>query len=198
MKTRVGLALLVLVWVMAAQADDLRSKLDAQGRAMLDPIREQALHPREVVTRLHLRPTDSIADVGAGPGFWTVPLAQAVPRGTLVALDIRADYLEVATVRAKEAGLTNVRTRVIPSDRPDLPASSVDVVFLAQVDHYLKDRVSYFSALANALHPSGRLVIVNYERFRAPDLAAAAAVGLHVIDQWQPSPPFFVLVVGKK
>jgi SAM-dependent methyltransferase len=193
-----GLRTILAAWcVLAAVAPAAADALDAQARAMLDPIRNEALHPSELIARLRLRPTDAIADVGAGPGFFTVPLAQAVPRGSVLATDLDARYLALAADRAQKAGVTNVRTRIVPRERPDLAPSSVDVVFLAQVDHYLADRASYFALLAAALRPSGRLVIVNYEKFRAPDLAAAAQAGLKVIDEWQPTPPFFVAVWKK-
>jgi hypothetical protein len=71
----------------------------------------------------------------------------------------------------------------------------VDLVLLCQVDHYLIDRARYFAALLPALRPRGRLVLVNYRRHRAADLAAAHEVGLRVLDEWSPSPPFFVMVL---
>lgn len=188
------LALSLLVSAVAAQ--EPQGHLDAQGRAMLDPLREQALRPREVIARLRLAPNAVVADVGAGPGFWSVPLAKAVPNGSVLALDVRADYLAVAVARARQAGVANLRTRVIPPGDAQLGRRSVDLVLLAQVDQYLEDRASYFASLASALRPGGRLVIINYERFRSPDVAAAQSAKLRVVDEWQPSPPFFVLVLA--
>jgi SAM-dependent methyltransferase len=169
--------------------------LDAQGRAMLDPLREESLRPGELVARLRLRPDAIVADVGAGPGFLTLPLARAVPRGYVLATDVRQDYLTVNAARAAAAGLRNVKTRVIPADRPALDVRSVDVALLCQVDHYLADRATYFAALVPALRPGGRVVLINYVRYRDADLAAAEKAGLRVVDQWQPSPPFFMLVM---
>lgn len=169
--------------------------LDPQARAMLDPIRNEALRPTELVALLRLVSNATVADVGAGPGFFTLPLARAVPRGQVIAADIRDDYLAIVSARAAEAGLRNVRTQRIPTDRPGLAPRSIDVAFLCQVDHYLRDRASYFAALVPALKPGGRIVLVNYERYRAPDRAAARAVGLRVVDEWTPSPPFFMMVL---
>ena len=178
-------------------AQQLAPHLDGQGQAMLDPLREEALHPREVIERLRLPRNAVVADVGAGPGFWTLPLARAVSDGSVVALDGRADYLAIAAERARQAGGANVQTRLVPPNDAQLRARSVDLILLAQVDQYLGDRVSYFASLAAALRPGGRLVLVNYERFRAPDVAAARAAKLRVVDEWQPSPPFFVLVLAR-
>ena len=186
---------IVMVGIAAIAA--AHPPLDGMGKAMLDPIREQALRPAELVTRLRLPPDAAVADVGAGPGFLTLPLARAVPRGTVLATDIRADYLEVAAERARAAGLHNVKMRVVPADRPALEPRSLDLILLCQVDHYLADRVSYFKALADALKPGGRIVLVNYARNREPAVTAVAKVGLRVIDEWMPSPAFFVIVVKR-
>ena len=172
-----------------------RPPLDAMGKDMLNPIREQALRPVDLIARLHLSPEARIADVGAGPGFLTLTLARAVPRGSVLATDIRADYLELAAERATAAGLRNVKTRVVPADRPALDVRSIDLVMLCQVDHYLSERVSYFKALAQALRPGGRIAIVNYLRHRDDVLAAVGHAGLHVVDEWRPSSAFFMIVV---
>ncbi len=165
------------------------------GRQMLDPLREQILRPRELVAHLALSPEARVADVGAGPGFFTLPLARAVPRGGVLATDVRADYLAVAAERAAAARLGNVRTRVVPRDRPDLPPRSIDLALLCQVDHFFADRAAYFAALIPSLRPGGRIVIVNYVEHREAVLAAARRAGLRVVDEWQPSLGFFLVAL---
>jgi trans-aconitate methyltransferase len=169
--------------------------LDAQGRAMLDPIREQALKPIELIARLHLAPTATVADIGAGPGFFTLPLARAVPKGQVIAADVREDYLAVAAERAAAAGLRNVRTQTLAPDRPAFAPRSLDLAFLCQVDQYLPDRAAYFAKLVPLLARGGRVVIVNWVRFREADRAAAASAGLRIVDEWNPTPPLFVWVL---
>jgi putative glutamine transport system substrate-binding protein len=169
-------------------------ELDGQGRSMLNPIREEALHPAELIARLKLAPDRVIADVGAGPGFFTLPLARAVPQGKVIAGDVKEAYLAVARERARGAGLTNVETQLWPAERPLLAAASIDLAFLCQVDHYFKDRAAYLSALLPSLRPGGRVVLVNFERHRAADLEAAQRLGLTLVDEWRPSPGFFAQV----
>jgi ubiquinone/menaquinone biosynthesis C-methylase UbiE len=172
-----------------------RADLDAPGRVLLEPIRDRALQPAALVERLHLRKGARVADVGAGPGFLTLPLARAVPRGVVIATDVRADYLATTAERARVAGLTNVKTRVVDPHGTGLEPRSLDLIVLCQVDHYLADRESYFAELARALEPDGRVVLVNYARYRDADLRAANALGWKQLDAWAPSPPFFVLVL---
>jgi ubiquinone/menaquinone biosynthesis C-methylase UbiE len=178
----------------SARSDDV-SELDPQGRAMLAPLRNETLQPAQLFARLALKPTDVVADIGAGPGFLTLPLAKAVPHGRVIATDIQASYLAALQRRAKLAGVDNIETRVVTADRPGLDPHSVDVAIVCQVDHYLRDRAAYFSALATTLRTGGRVVLVNYERYRAADVDAARAAGLRPVQEWSPSPPFFVLVL---
>jgi SAM-dependent methyltransferase len=192
---RIAVALAALV---AARPDesDLVRLLDAPGRNCLDELRWQGLRPPELIARLALQPDATVADVGAGPGFLSLPLAAAVPAGRVIATDVRADYLAVARARARRARVRNLETRASPPDAPGLAPASVDLALLAQVDHYLADRASYFAALVPSLKPGGRVALVNYRRYREPDLAAARAAHLRVIDEWSPTPPFFLLVLA--
>ena len=164
--------------------------LDGQGQAMLDPLREKILKPAELIARLHLPPDAVIADVGAGPGFFVEHLARAVPKGRVIATDIRRDYLDHIEARR----LRNVVTRLVPADDPSLPP--VDVALLCQVDQYLRDRADYFSRLGRSLRPRGRIVLVNYAEHRAANLAAASKAHLRVIEEWQPSAGFFMMVLS--
>jgi ubiquinone/menaquinone biosynthesis C-methylase UbiE len=170
--------------------------LDWAGKAMLEPLRFHALVPQDLVARLRLEPTSTVADVGAGPGFMTEFLARAVPQGHVIATDIKSDYLRVLSARMRRAGIANVETQVTSRESPELAPASVDLVFLCQVDHYLADRVAYLRTIIPSLRPGGRIVLVNYARYREPDLSAAQALSLRVVDEWSPSPPFFVLVLA--
>src|SRR5262249_9182527 len=89
-----------------------RAELDPRGRVMLDRLGAQGLRPDELIARLKLKPHAMVADVGAGPGFFTLPLAAAVPGGRVIATDVRDEYLAAAAERAHGAGLANIETRV--------------------------------------------------------------------------------------
>jgi trans-aconitate methyltransferase len=182
---------LLLAALLAADCPDA-ARLDGQGQAMLDPLREKVLRPAEVIARWKLPVDAVVADVGAGPGFFAAHLSRAVPKGRVIATDIRRDYLDHIDARR----LPNVSTKLAAVDDPSLPPRSVDVALLCQVDQYLRDRADYFARLKKALRPGGRIVLVNYAEFRGPDLAAAARAGLHTVDEWQPSVGFFMLAVA--
>jgi SAM-dependent methyltransferase len=188
-------ALFFAVAALTGCTQPVAGALDPQGQAMLDPMRLEALSPEALVRQLELQPSDVVADIGAGPGFLTLPLARAVPRGRVIATDVRADYLAVARARAEAAGLTNVSVRTVPPDSPGLEPRSVDLALLCQVDHALADRAEYFQRLVQTLRPAGRIALVNYARYRAADEAAARAAGLAIAKTFAPSPPFFLLLL---
>jgi SAM-dependent methyltransferase len=190
-------AALVLALAVALADGKAVSRLDARaldgaGRAMLDPIRVEALRPDALLARLGLAPDAQVADVGAGPGFFTLRLARLVPRGRVLATDVRADYLAYLKRAAGAAGLSNIEVRVVSGDDAGLAPGSLDLILLSQVDHLVRERARLLAPLVAALRPGGRLVVVNYVRFRAPLEAAALAAGLIASDQWSPSPPFYV------
>jgi ubiquinone/menaquinone biosynthesis C-methylase UbiE len=165
---------------------------------LLVPERAKVLGLERLLSRLQLPADAVVADVGAGPGFLTLPLARAVQKGHVIATDVRPDYLAVLEARAAEAHLTNIKTQLVAPDRPGLADRSVDVAILCQVDQYLPARTRYFKRLAASLRKGGRMVVENFERHRAADLAAAQAASLRVLEQWKPSEPFFVLILGKQ
>jgi ubiquinone/menaquinone biosynthesis C-methylase UbiE len=170
--------------------------LDPFGAQLLDPGRDQFLRPDELVKRFCLRENAVVADIGAGPGYLTLPLARAVPRGKVIATDVRGDYLEIAGARARDAGLSNVDLRVVPRNHPALDDCSVDLAVLCQMDRFVGDRVSYFDALAVALRSGGRIALINDIGRRNVVLDAVAATALRIVDEWQPSPLDFVLLLA--
>jgi predicted O-methyltransferase YrrM len=162
---------------------------------MLDPRRDGQLRPSELIARLGLRSDAVVADIGAGPGYFTLPLAATVPDGRVIATDVEPRFLELAVARARARGLRNIVVQPAPRDRPGLEAGSIDLAFLCQVDQSLGDRAAYLRALVPSLRPGGRIALVNTVAHRAADLAAADAAALRVVDEWQPSPSFFLLLL---
>jgi SAM-dependent methyltransferase len=120
-----------------------------------------------------------------------------VPRGRVIATDLRADYLAVAAERARKAGVRNLEVRVVERAAPGLSPHSVDLALLCQVDHGLIDRAAYFAAVAEALRPGGRIALVNYVRYREMDETALTDAHFRIVHEWTPSRPFFLLVAER-
>ena len=127
-----------------------------------DPSRDAWQRPDLVLAALDLRPGMTIADIGAGTGYFSVRLARAVPDGKVVATDIEPDMIRYLTERAAREQLANLRAVLTPPSDPQLAAGTVDRILVVDVWHHLDDRPAYARALAKALRPGGKLAIVDF------------------------------------
>ena len=155
-----------------------------------DPARDAWQEPDRVVAELALAPAMTVADIGAGTGYFAVRIARAVPRGEVIATDLEPDMIRFMTERAQREGLTNLRAVLTPADDPELAPGSVDRILIVDVWHHLGDRAAYARKLVSALRQGGQLVIVDFKldakrgppaKFRlapADVIAELASVGL--------------------
>jgi ubiquinone/menaquinone biosynthesis C-methylase UbiE len=124
----------------------------------------------EVIAKLELKPGDIVADIGSGSGSFSIPMAKALaPSGILYAVDIDQAMLDHVAQRAKEAGVTNLRTVLGEYDDPKLPAKDVGVAFFHRVLHMIEHRQAYLNATAKYLKPDGRVVVIEKNRDESPD-----------------------------
>lgn len=138
------------------------------GRAHLldDPERLVWLPPGDVVARLELAPGAVVADVGAGTGYFALPIATAVaPGGRVFAVDLQPEMLERLRERlAPDAAVTLAQG---DAARTTLEPASVDVAFLANVWHELDDPAAVLAEMQRIVRPGGRIAIVDW----SPDAA---------------------------
>jgi arsenite methyltransferase len=119
--------------------------------------------PDEVLKALELQRRQKVADVGSGGGYFALRLAEIVgTEGRVFALDTNPKFLEFIQDIAKEKGLTNVETILTEKDKPILSENSIDLIFMRNVCHHLRNRVEYFKQLKNTLKTSGRVAIIEY------------------------------------
>ena len=117
----------------------------------------------QLLQTLSLKPGQTVADLGSGGGFFTLRFARAVGEtGQVYAVDTNQEFLDFIKKQAKEQGVTNIVTLLTGTEHPDLPEHAFDYVFLRNVTHHLQHRVDYFQQLKEALKPTGKLVIIEY------------------------------------
>lgn len=127
--------------------------------------RETYQKRHEVVAACQLNPGMTVADVGAGTGFYTRLFAEAVGKeGTVYAVDISPKFLEHIEASAKKLGVTNVKT-VLGSDfSAELPDASADVVFICDTYHHFEFPGRMMHSILKALKPGGRVMVIDFNR----------------------------------
>jgi len=126
--------------------------------------RMEALEIEEVVSRIGLRPGELVADIGAGTGIFSVPLARAVsPGGRVLSVEVDEGFLPIISGKARQAGLENITPVLGQFGDPRLPRGDVDVAFFHDVLHHIEQRQAYLETLAAYIKPGGRIVVVDYD-----------------------------------
>ena len=107
----------------------------------------------------------TVADVGAGSGYFTVRLASRVgPGGRVFANDLQSEMLKMLTARLARERVTNVTLVQGAVDDPKLPASSLDLAIMVDVYHEFSEPQKMLRGLRAALKPGGRLVLLEYRK----------------------------------
>ena len=160
-KILIALAILVVVASAGVVANGARLKRFAyEGFGGRDDWQQ----PETVVASLGVRAGDRVADIGAGGGYFTFRLADAVGgEGTVYAVDVDEEMTDFLDDRVAREGRANVEVILGQYDDPLLPDGGVDLVFLSNTYHHVEDPASYFSRLRADLSPRGRVAIVEYK-----------------------------------
>ena len=208
------MALLVTLLAASLTAQERHGRLfPPQDLGLLEgPDREAWQKPDQIMDALAVADGASVADIGAGAGWFTIQLARRVgPHGKVFAQDVQRQMLEAIRRRVSREGLQNVETRLGAGSNPNLPAGALDAVLVVDVYPEVEDRVTFLRNLAAALTRNGRIGIVNYKpgrggpgpvgsegvRVEAASVEAdARAAGLRVLTRAQ-LPYQYLLVLGR-
>ncbi|HVO91362.1 MAG TPA: methyltransferase domain-containing protein [Terriglobales bacterium] len=113
--------------------------------------RDQWQQPQKIIDTLQIRPESIVADLGAGGGYFTFRLADAVgPSGKIYAVDIDVEMTDLIKGRAQKEARTNIQPILAKSGDPLLP-SAVDLIFTTNTYHHIDNRIAYFANLKKYL-----------------------------------------------
>ena len=130
-------------------------------KVLEDPSRDEWQKPHDVVMALNLKATETIADIGAGTGYFARRFANHA--GKVYAVDIDQALLDIARKSAPK----NLETVLASPDDPTLP-EPVDTVFFCDVLHHIENRSAYYAKLTNSLKPGGRIVVIDFYKKDLP------------------------------
>jgi predicted methyltransferase len=127
-----------------------------------NPERDEKLQVERVMDVLGIKQGASVADIGAGSGWFTVRAARRVgERGAVYAVEINRDYLKHIEERAAKEGLKHIRTVLGKEDDPLLPEKSVDAVLILKTYHEISQPVRLLARLRQSMRPGARLGIID-------------------------------------
>jgi ubiquinone/menaquinone biosynthesis C-methylase UbiE len=128
------------------------------------PERDGYQKPAQVIEALALKPGMTVADLGAGSGYFTRRFVTAVTEtGKVYAVDVEPEMLAYTRESLERLGIpATVEFVLAQPDDPKLPKGTLDLIFICNVYHHLENRPAYFSRLKAALKAGGRIAIVDF------------------------------------
>ena len=145
-------------------------------KTLESPERVAGLRTGEVIAKLNLKPTDVVADLGAGTGLFSLPLARAVMSGRVYSVELDEGFLTQIRGKAKAENVTNLVPVLGKFTDPALPARDVDVAFFHDVLHHVENRAAYLKSVAGYLKSGGRIVVIEFNPGDSPHKAEPALV----------------------
>jgi ubiquinone/menaquinone biosynthesis C-methylase UbiE len=128
------------------------------------PSREVTEQPQQVVDALDLKPTDVVADIGAGTGYFSFRISPLVSEGKVLAVDIQPEMLDIIDFLKKENNITNVEPILGSVTEPNLPDESVDLAMMVDAYHEFEYPKEMMEGVVRSLKPGGRVVLLEYRR----------------------------------
>ena len=147
----------------------------SQAHRLDDPARLLWLPPDDVMTALGVESGEVVADIGAGTGYFTFPLAHAVgAQGKIWAIDAQREMLDILQQKLEDTLTPQVFPMLAEAERTELPNAACTRVFLANIWHEFDDRLDVLRECRRILCSNGRIAILDWrpdvERIAGPPL----------------------------
>ncbi len=131
---------------------------------LLRPERAEMLDPSEILSFCPINSHDRVADIGCGPGYFTLPLAASVINGKVYALDIDEEMVAACRETVEQAGLDNVETLSCSEFDFPLAQGTLDGAFMAFVVQHGSDKQGLLQAVRELLRPGGWCAVLEWYR----------------------------------
>jgi ubiquinone/menaquinone biosynthesis C-methylase UbiE len=125
--------------------------------------RDEWQKPVEIIEALDLKPGDAVADIGAGAGYFTGWLSQAVgPQGQVYAVDISEEAIRLLNEKIGFYPIKNIKPVLCTESELKLPPQSLDLAFLLNTFSVVKEKETMLANVMMALRDRGRLTIIDW------------------------------------
>lgn len=149
-------------------------KFDPQNRKRLDTEQRRAIMPQtETLVRLGLKRTDTMADIGCGAGYFTIPAAMFVrsdaadcSHNAIFALDTSGDMLAEITEKALDLDITNIKYQRTEEYDLKIQDACADFSLICNVLHEIEDKPRFLTEVLRIMKPGGTLAIIEWQKLR--------------------------------
>ncbi|ODS34674.1 MAG: putative methyltransferase [Candidatus Scalindua rubra] len=167
----------------------------------------------EIMARLKINIGDVVADIGAGSGYFTIPLARRVgTEGLVYAEDIQKGMVDFISKKVEKLEMKNIRTVLGIIEDPTLPDNSLNIAFVANTYHELERPLLLLENIKNDLRLNGKLVIIDWDpakkspfgppkEVRVPEdivIKEVQEIGLYLLEKHNFMPYHYFLIFKKK
>ncbi len=126
------------------------------------PSRTTEEQPQKLVGALDLKPTDVVAEIGAGTGYISFRIAEWVPQGQVLAVDVQPEMIEILEFLQQERQVPQLKPILGTEQDPQLAPASIDLAVMVDAYHEFAYPREMMQAIAQALKPHGRVALVEY------------------------------------
>lgn len=125
-------------------------------------------NPESVINLLNISGGETVADIGAGSGYFTFRFARILPRGKVFAVDIEPEMLRHIHHKALQEGIHNIEVIKAGPDDPGVPPGA-DLVFICDVIHHVKKREVWLKKLSSEMKKGAKLVVLEFKEGDLPE-----------------------------
>jgi arsenite methyltransferase len=123
--------------------------------------------PDEIISSMNLQGAEKIADVGAGSGYFSFRFASKLPKGKVIAIDIEPEMIRHIHHKVMSSGIKNMEVVLAPENDPQIP-EKVDIVFICDVLHHLKNRTEWLDKLSSEINKGTKLILIEFREGNLP------------------------------
>jgi len=128
------------------------------------PMREQEERTDLLIKGMNLKPTDHVADIGAGSGYFAFRMASLLPQGKVLAVDISPQMLGIVRARIKEKQVTNVIPVQSTITRTMLDQETIDKALIVDAYHEFSHPMEMAKSIFQSLKKDGQLILIEYRK----------------------------------
>jgi len=132
------------------------------------PDRASWQRPDAVVAALGLKGSETVADIGAGSGYFSFRFAKVLPKGKVLAIDIEPEMVRHVHHKAMTESILNVQAILATPDDPKVPLQA-DLVFICDVLHHVPNREVWLARLFGEMREGAQLVVVEFKEGKLPE-----------------------------